>query len=364
MMSNDVLQPTRIGLIGFGYWGPNYARVISELSGAELVACCDRAPAALQLLEQRHPWARRSTRVEDLLDDDEVDAVVIATPTETHAELAVRALEAGKHVLVEKPLATSVEECEAIDGARDGNVLMVGHTFVYNAALVALRGLVGEGHLGDIHYVNSVRAALGPIRQDVNALWDLGPHDVSTFLDLIGSDPVSVSAIGQAFLKQGTEDVVHLHISFADGILAHAHLSWLDPYKVRQTTVVGTRRMAVFNDVATDEPLKILDRGASYDAPSEEARGQSYGHHQAVLRNGTITIPRIPVREPLREQLKEFLEAIRDRREPYSGVREATAVVAILEAAQRSLDSGGMPQRMSRRPRVSERQRTPAGANA
>ena len=281
-----------------------------------------------------------------MLDDDSVEALVIATPTATHADLAVAALEAGKHVLVEKPLAASSEEIDRIEAARGDRVVMVGHTFVYNSAVAAIRDLVASGELGRVQYVDSVRAALGPIRHDVNALWDLGAHDASIFLDVLPGRPSVVTAIAQDYLREGHPDVVYFAVRFDDGVLAHSHVSWLDPYKVRRMTVVGEERMAVFDDVAPDERLKILERGASYDAPAQEARGQSFGEYRAVLREGTITIPRLPGREPLSTQFEEFLAAVREGREPYSGIAQARDVVRVLEAAQRSLENGGAPEQL------------------
>ena len=337
------MTPVRLALTGLGYWGPHFARIANDHGDVQLVWCCDRSLDALGLPERRFPQVKRTTDFRDVLDDESVEAVIIATPTATHAELAVAALQAGKHILVEKPLASSEQEIDRIAAARGDRVVMVGHTFVYNSAVVAMRELVVRGELGAVQYVDSVRAALGPIRQDVSALWDLGAHDASIFLDLLSGRPATVTAIGQDYLREGHPDVVYFGVRFDDGVLAHSHVSWLDPYKVRRVTVVGEDKMVVFDDVAPDERLKILDRGASYDAPAEEARGRSFGEYRAVLREGTITSPRLPNREPLSTQFDEFLAAIRERREPYSGIEQAREVVRVLEAAQRSLDNGGAP---------------------
>jgi predicted dehydrogenase len=339
-------EPVRLALVGLGYWGPHFARIAVEHADAELLWCCDRSEQALDLPRRRYPHVRRTNDLQDVLDDASVEAVIVATPTATHANLAVAALEAGKHVLVEKPLAASSEEIDRIEAARGDRVVMVGHTFVYNPAIAEIRGLVARGELGPVQYVDSIRAALGPIRHDVNALWDLGAHDVSIFLDVLPGRPHVVTAIAQDYLREGHADVVYFAIRFDDGVLAHSHVSWLDPYKVRRVTVVGEERMVVFDDVAPDERLKILERGASYDAPAEEARGQSFGEYRAVLREGTITIPRLPGREPLSAQFQEFLGAVREGREPYSGIGQARDVVRVLEAAQRSLANGGAPEQL------------------
>lgn len=338
------MSTVRVALVGLGYWGPNFARIANEHSQVELAWCCDRSPAALELPERRFPHVRRTTSFEEVIDDESIDAVVIATPTATHAELAIAALEAGKHILVEKPLAASVAEIDRIAAARGDRVVMVGHTFVYNSAIAELRHLVEIGELGTVQYVDSVRAALGPIRQDVNALWDLGAHDVSIFLDVLPGRPVSVTAIGKDYLREGHADVVYFGVRFDDDVLAHSHVSWLDPYKVRRITVVGDRRMVVFDDVVPDERLKILERGASYEAAAEEARGRSFGEYRAVLREGTITIPKVPNHEPLAVQFDEFLASIREGRDPYSGIDQARDVVGVLEAAQASLQNGGEPE--------------------
>jgi predicted dehydrogenase len=340
-------RPIGVALVGLGYWGPHFARIANEHSGAELLWCCDRSEAALELPKRRLPHVRRTGDFEDVLSDPAVEAVIVATPTATHADLAVAALQAGKHVLVEKPLAASTAEVDRIESARGDLAVMVGHTFVYNSGVAKVRDLVASGELGPIQYVDSVRAALGPIRQDVNALWDLGAHDVSIFVDVLPGRPRVVTAIAQDYLRAGHPDVVYFAVRFDDGVLAHSHVSWLDPYKVRRMTVVGEDRMVVFDDVAPDERVKILERGASYEGPAEEARGQSYGEYRAVLREGTITIPRLPNREPLTAQFEEFLGAIRDGREPYSGMAQARAVVRVLEAAQRSLENGGAPETLS-----------------
>ena len=242
--------PVRVGLVGLGYWGPHFARIAFEHSEADLVWCCDRSEEALELPKRRYPQVGRTTDFHDVLNDDSVEALVIATPTATHAELAIAALEAGKHVLVEKPLAASSDEIDLIEAARSDRVVMVGHTFVYNTAVAAIRDLVAGGELGRVQYVDSIRAALGPIRQDVNALWDLGAHDASIFLDVLPGRPSVVTAVAQDFLREGHPDVVYFSVRFDDGVLAHSHVSWLDPYKVRRVTVVGEDRMAVFDDVA------------------------------------------------------------------------------------------------------------------
>ncbi|MGB9184338.1 MAG: Gfo/Idh/MocA family oxidoreductase [Solirubrobacteraceae bacterium] len=340
----------RVALIGLGYWGPNYARVLSEVSDAELVAACDSSPQALEFISARYPGTHAARTPDEIFENDEIDAVIIATPTSTHHGLALAALEAGKHVLCEKPLATTVAECDELILASDRarRILAVGHTFIFNPAVRQLRDLIVNGEIGRVLYCHSARTGLGPIRQDVNVLWDLAPHDLSILFYLLDQELRSVTATGQAFLREGTEDVVFLTLRFANDVLANVHASWLDPYKVRRTTVVGDNRMVVFDDVAVDEKLRIYDRGASYESVSESARGTEYGEFKALIRDGGIQIPSVPSREPLKEQVMHFVDCCRTGQRPESGGREARLVVAALEAATASLQSGGVPVELAR----------------
>src|SRR4051794_1766511 len=333
----------RIGLIGVGYWGPNYARVIAETPDAELLWACDRIEGNLKIV-QAH-GLQLTTDPAEVLGDDRVDAVVVATPTRTHVELTTAALAAGKHVLCEKPLATSVASCEQLAerAAAAGRVLMVGHTFLFNPAFKKMRELVAGGEAGETLYCHTTRTGLGPVRQDVNALWDLAPHDVSMLLALTQRQVESVTATGAAYLRSDTEDVVFANLQMAGGTIAGVHVSWLDPYKVRNVTVIGTRNMLVFNDIYTDEKLRVFDKGASYDAPSEQARGAEYGEYRAVLRDGDIVIPKVEAREPLKEQVAHFVECCATGATPISDVQPSRTVVAVLEAASRSLADGGAP---------------------
>ncbi len=333
----------RVALVGLGYWGPHYARILGELPETELVAACDVRADALSLVEARYPGVRVGRRAADVLEADDLDAVIVATPTSTHFELALAALDSGKHVLCEKPLAATTVECDTLiaTAERRGSVLLVGHTFVYNPAVRAMRELIAAGEVGRILYCHTTRTGLGPIRSDVNAMWDLAPHDVSILLYLLDREPTSVSATGQAFLREGWEDVVFLHLRFDGETIAAAHLSWLDPYKVRTVTVVGDRRMLVFDDVAADERLKIFDRGASYEAVSEAARGAEYGEVKALIRDGEIRVPQLPAAEPLKEQVSHFATCCRTGARPVTDGRAGRRVVSVLEAAAESLAAGG-----------------------
>lgn len=334
----------RIGIVGLGYWGPNYARVVTELPGAELAWVCDASAAALESIGSRYP-ARTTTSTDELFAADDVDAVIIATPTSTHAALAVAALNAGRHVLCEKPLAASVADCDdVIAAAEEGDrILFVGHTFIFNPAVRQMRELIAGGEMGTLLYAHSARTGLGPIRQDVNALWDLAPHDLAILFHLFGREPISVTATGQSFLREGVEDVVFASMRFEDGAIAGVHVSWLDPYKVRRVTAVGDQRMVVFDDIAMDEKLKVFDRGASYEAVSESARGTEFGEYRALVRDGEIRIPKVAAREPLKEQVGAFVECCVTGSQPETGGAEGRRVVAVLEAATLSLRSGGAP---------------------
>jgi predicted dehydrogenase len=339
-----------VGLIGLGYWGPNYARVVAELPEADLVVACDMSDAALDVIRTRMPSVRVSTMAEEVVTATDVDAVIVATPTSSHHEVALAALTAGKHVLCEKPLAASVAQCDDLISASEdsGTTLFTGHTFLYNPAVRRMRELIDSGALGRLLYAHAARTGLGPIRQDVNALWDLAPHDLAILLFLFGREPVSVSATGQSFLREGVEDVVFAQLGFEGGGLAGIHVSWLDPYKVRRVTAVGDRQMVVFDDVAVDEKLKVFDKGASYDAVSASARGTEFGEYRAVIRDGDISIPKVPAREPLKEQVAAFVQACLTGERPLSDGSNGRRVVAVLEAASESLHFGGQPVEIQR----------------
>jgi predicted dehydrogenase len=335
----------RVGLVGLGYWGPNYARVLTELPDAELVAACDLREEATSLVHNRYPRVRTARDPAEVISAPDTDAIIISTPTSTHYPLALAALGAGKHVLCEKPMATTTAECDDLiaTAARVQRVLFIGHTFIFNPAVRMIRELIVSGEIGGILYCHAARTGLGPIRTDVNALWDLAPHDFSILFYLVGRELTSALATGRAFVQDGLEDVVFVHLAFDGGPIAAAHLSWLDPYKVRRVTVVGDRRMVVFDDVATDEKLKVFDRGASYEAVSDAARGAAYGEFKALIREGDIHAPRVPASEPLKEQVAHFVDCCLSGSTPETDGTSGRRVVAALEAATASLRLGGVP---------------------
>lgn len=335
-------EPLRIGVIGLGYWGPNYLRVLHEIEDVETIWACDVNPNALDLVRRRYHGVAVTTRVEDVFEDERVDAVVVATPTSTHGWLTRAALRSGKDVLCEKPLGTAEESAELAAVAEDdGLVLMVGHTFIYNPAVRKMRELITQRDVGRVLYCHAARTGLGPVRNDVNALWDLAPHDISILLYLLQEEPYQVAAHGASYLRDETEDVVFVTLRLTGGILANIHVSWLDPYKQRKLTVIGDRKMVVFDDVEPNEKLRIFDKGASYDAPAEAARGAAYGEYEAIIRDGDIVIPRIASAEPLKVQLVHFVECCAERRQPDTDGRFGQKVVQILTAASQSLRLNG-----------------------
>jgi predicted dehydrogenase len=328
----------RIGVAGLGYWGPNLARNFAALPGCELAWCCDASAAARERWAPAFPSARFTASLDDLLADDALDAVVLATPVPSHAELAERVLRAGKHCFVEKPLGQSVAEAErAVAAAADADrLLMVGHLLEYHPGVARLKEIADSGELGDIHYLYTNRLNLGVLRADENALWSLGAHDVSVVLYLAGEEPFEVEARGESYMREGIEDVVFCFLRFPSGLAAHLHLSWLDPHKERRLTVVGSRRMATFDDMDLERKLTVYDKG--FDPAAE-----SYGEY--ITRSGDIWSPRVPNREPLRIECEHFVECVREGRPPRSDGASGLRVVRVLEALQERLDASRRAQR-------------------
>jgi predicted dehydrogenase len=321
---------TTVGVVGLGYWGPNLARNFDRLPGGELTWLCDSSEEALERWGTAFPSARTTTQLDDLLSDGALDAVVIATPVPTHAEVALAAIAAGKHCFVEKPLARGEEEAErVVEAARaGGRVLMVGHLLEYHPGVLRLEELVRSGELGELRYIYSNRLNLGKHRTDENALWSLGAHDVSVILRLAAENPLSCEAQGESYVKPGVEDVVFALMRFGSGLIAHMHLSWLDPHKERRFTVVGSKRMATFDDMELERKLTIYDKGFDEDY-------SSYGEY--IARSGDTYSPRISNEEPLRIECRHFLECVRDGTEPRTGGESALRVVRVLERLQRDL---------------------------
>jgi predicted dehydrogenase len=323
-----------IGVIGAGYWGPKHVRVFNELPMARVTMVADLDRRRLAAIRQQYRAVRTTTDIDDVLASRDVQAVVVATPPSTHAAIARAALLAGKHVLVEKPIALSSVDAQSVNQlARDrGRVLMVGHTFLFNPAVQKLRQLVLDEELGDVYYVHAQRLNLGLFQRDVNVLWDLAPHDISILMYVLGNDPLAVSSHGAAYVQHGVEDVAHLLLLFPHHVRAELHVSWLDPNKVRRITVVGSRKMVVYDDVEALAKIRVFDRGV--DAPP---RTDSFGEFQLSYRYGDVTIPHLPVAEPLRLECQHFLDCIRGGSTPLTDGEQGLKVVQVLEAAQASL---------------------------
>jgi predicted dehydrogenase len=326
-----------LGQVGLGYWGPNLLRNFQELSGARVKTVCDLDRDALAQVMERYPGLAGTQDYDDLLDDPEIEAIVVTSSAATHYRLAKPALEAGKHVFVEKPIALQVDQAETLVRLADdrGLTLMVGHLLLYHPAVTRLKELVDGGELGDIYYVYTERRNLGKVRVDENAMWSLAPHDISVVLYLLGEMPEAVAAQGQSYLQPGIEDTVFFTLRFADGRLAHSHVSWLDPHKVRRVTVVGSRQMGIFDDVEPSEKLRIYDKGV--DRTPEYS---SYGD-ALTLRFGDIFVPRVEMKEPLRLECQHFLDCIEQGRQPLSSGHNGLQVLRVLDALQRSLDREG-----------------------
>jgi predicted dehydrogenase len=322
----------RVGVVGLGYWGPNLARNFAAIPGCELAWLCDGDERARARLERAFPSARATGELGDLLADERLDAVVLATPVPTHAQLAIAVAGAGKHCFVEKPLATTAADAEQAVAAaeRAGRILMVGHLLEYHPAVGRLKELIDSDELGGLYYIYGNRLNLGKLRADENALWSLGAHDVSVALHLIGEEPSECVAEGACYVREGVQDVVFCYLRFPSGIVAHLHLSWLDPHKERRITVVGARRMATFDDMLIEGKLTIYDKGFDEDT-------RSWGEY--IARSGDTFSPRIPNVEPLRIECEHFIECVRTGATPRSDGHNGLRVVRVLEALQHSLDS-------------------------
>ena len=328
----------RVGVIGLGYWGPNLVRVLDGLPGCQVTKLCDLDTDRLNEFCRKFPDAQGTCDVNEVLTAGAVDAVVIATPTKTHHDLARRALSQRLHAFVEKPLATSTAECEElIELAREMNrKLFVGHTFLHSSPVAKLKEMVSCNEFGEIYYMSSTRLNLGPVRHDVSALWDLAPHDVSIMLDLMKSPPVAVSCSGLAYLNRSIHDVCTLSISFDNNRMGIIHVSWLDPHKKREMTVVGSKKMAIYNDLEPLEKIKVYDNGVEYKNGSSAA-GDTYGDFKVSYRYGDMYSPRIVEVEPLKSELTSFIDCIAYDATPHTDGRNGLDVVRVVEAADRSL---------------------------
>jgi predicted dehydrogenase len=329
-------EPLRFAVVGLGYWGPNLVRNLTELSCSEVVSVCDLRQKRLDAIGQRYPAVETTTSFEDVLADDRVQAVAIITPVSTHFPLAAAALRAGKHVFVEKPLAASSQEgAELLDLAdRSGLVLMPGHTFLYSPPVMMIKSLIDSGELGEIYFVSMSRVNLGLHQSDVSVAWDLGPHDFSILHYWLGEAPSHISAVGRGCIIPGIPDVAFIDLEFPTGTVAHVELSWLAPSKLRRTTIVGSRKMIVYDDTSS-EPVRVFDSGAVLPNPG------SFGEYTLTYRTGDIVSPNIPVAEPLSREMEDFCAAISNGTVPRSSSQLGLEVVRMIEAVDSSLDTRG-----------------------
>ncbi len=307
-MNNETRDQLGVAILGSGYWGINYVRVFSELPQVRHVTVIDQRPERLEEVGKRFPGVTLSMDIEDALRSDDVDVVVVCTPATTHNELTRRCLEAKKHVLVEKPITTRVTQAEELMELAEakGVTLMVGHTFVYNPGVQKVKQYIQQGEVGQVYYMYAQRTNLGPIRHDVNAIWDLAPHDVSIFNYLLNSSPSWVTAVGGRILQRCCEDFGFISLGYEDGTIGHIHVSWADPNKVRQVVVVGSDKRIVFDDVNTIEQVRVFEKGVM---PSTD-EASSYGEYRFLIRDGDILSPKIEVSEPLKNQCRHFLDCV------------------------------------------------------
>ncbi|MDT4969361.1 MAG: hypothetical protein QOJ64_4098 [Acidobacteriota bacterium] len=330
-----------LALIGLGYWGPNLARNLSVLNNARLYAVCDERAERLENFGRQYPNPKRLANASEVFGDPKIDAVVIATPVQTHFDLAAAALRAGKHVMVEKPLAQSSQQCEELIALADAAklILMTGHVFIYNAAVRKVKEYIQSGELGEIYYVYSQRLNLGVIRQDVNALWNFCPHDFSILNYWLDATPERIFAHGYSYVQPGIEDVVFVTMDYPDGVGANVHISWLDPNKLRRMTVVGSEKMVIYDDVSADAKVAVYDKGVSKKPKAEMSLGryESFGEFQLLLRAGDVLIPKINFVEPLKVECQHFVDCILSGNQPLTDGRDGLKVVKMLEAAQASL---------------------------
>lgn len=326
-----------IGLIGFGHWGPNYARVFSELPNATVACICDASSERLQAAGKRHRQAVLTTDVSVLLANSDVDAVVVATPAATHTELTLAALNSGRDCLVEKPLTLSTSDCDRLcELAESKNrILMTGHTFLFNPGVQKVKECMSA--VERLYYLHATRTNLGPIRHDVGAVWDLAPHDVSVFDELLGVAPEWVNAAASSLLSRNREDVAFISLGYPGDIIANIHVSWFDPNKVRELVVVGSNQRIVFNDLNTVEPVRIYQKGLSASPGDID----DFGRYKLLVRDGDIISPKVGLSEPLKTLCSHFLDCVTERKRPRSDGHCGRRVVRVMEAVYRSLQSQG-----------------------
>jgi predicted dehydrogenase len=330
----------KIGIIGCGYWGPNYVRVFSELKNSYVKWVADIDKARLAYIKELYPQINITQDYNDILRDNETTAVVVSIPASKHFEVAKDCILGSKDLLVEKPFTLNVTDGKMLVRLAEARktVLMVGHLFEYNPCVWKLKEYISNGELGKIYYMHFTRTGLGPIRHDASALWDLASHDVYIAQYLLDKTPIKVSATGKSYIQKNVDDIVFLTLEFPQKVLVHIHASWLDPHKVRAVTVIGDKKMAVFDDVSQTEKIKIFSKSIQkFPEP------KNYGEFQLAIMNGEILIPKIDLSEPLKNQAQHFIDCIESRKRPNTDGTRGMKVVSVLEAAEKSIAKGGVP---------------------
>lgn len=327
-----------VGVVGAGYWGPNLVRNFQEIPDTRVLMCCDVRRERLDFISKRYPNIEVTTNYDDMLHNEKIDAISIATHARSHYELAKKALEHGKHVLIEKPITqTSEEALELIElGRRKNLIIMVGHIMLYAGPVETIKELIDKGDIGQIYYMDSVRVNLQPFREDVNVLWDLAPHDISLAMFFLGQDPISTAVIGQSYVSDSQENIAFGVLRFPDNVISHFHLSWLAPMKMRQTIIVGSKQMIVYDDVDNIAKLKIFDQGVDI---AKDPTGLT--ERQMIVRKGNMNAPKVDTREPLFKEVNHFIECIKYNKTPRSNGLEGWKVVKVMEAMQESMKNKG-----------------------
>jgi len=327
-----------VGVIGAGYWGPNLTRNFQQRSGSNVVMVADLKPERLSYMKSLYPTIETTTDYKDVINSNEIDAVAIATPVFTHKNFAIEAMEQDKHVFVEKPMAASVADARAMIelSERKERCLMVGHTFEYNPAVIKIKEIIDSGELGEIYYINSQRLNLGLFQKDINVVWDLAPHDISIILYWLGKEPKYITTMGTSHINPAIQDIATVSMVFENNLIAFVQCSWLDPNKIRKITVVGSRKMLVYDDIEPNNKIWLFDKGVE-----KPEHYDTFADFHYSYRYGDISIPKIDSQEPLKVELTDFIDSIENSKRPKTDGRNGLRVVKILEAAQHSIDYGG-----------------------
>jgi len=328
----------KVGVVGCGYWGPNLIRNFTQLNSSEVVICSDLNDDRLGHMKSLYPHLELTKDFQEILSRNDIEAVVVATPPQTHHAIGMEVLKAGKHLFVEKPLAISGAQCEDLvrEAAQRKLKLITGHTFVYTAAVNKIKDLISSGELGEIMYISSTRVNLGIFQEEINVVWDLAPHDVSIMNYILDSTPESVCANGQSYIRDGIEDVAFVTLKYPNNIMANIHVSWLNPDKIRATTVVGSKKMLVYDDISSLEKIRIYDKGVTV-----QPHYDTFAEFHLSYRFGDISIPKLDEIEPLKVESQHFIDCIREDRTPRSSGVDGLNVVRVIEAANNSLKNSG-----------------------